>query len=639
MHDYQSGEMHVQQPYKELIDGIVASLLEALKSTGNDGFNENDVRKSIDNSKMFGDISSNIALRIAKIKSVDAGELATGIASAIKKPKYIADVLQKNGFVNFSINRDLYSKAVVEFAVNSDAIFSSKSGNGKKAIIEYPSINPAHPMHMGQVRNVLLGDAIANLYRNAGYNVEREDYIDDLGLQVAEVMWGLSHLDKIGVTFEDKKKFDSMIGKVYVAVNRILDDKEVKEEIANMLVNMEQGGTYESKTAREMAEEFVKAEYETLAKMGIYHDVLVWESDIVRKKLLDHALDMMKEKSIATTPKEGDYANCLIIEHSKLEALSEDFKGLKEGVKVLVRSNGAPNYVAKDIAFHMWKLGLLPNSFSYHKFMEQGDDKKELYSTGNEGASMDFGGADIAINTIDARQSYEQSIVRLVITMLGGKDYSDSIKHVAYGVVELEGVSLSGRKGTWIGYTCDDLIREAEEKAAKLITDRFNLSEGEKAEVANSIAMSAIKYEFLKLSNEKNLVFSWERALNFEGNSGPYCEYMHARAERILESSGSENRKEVHDGYNVSQQEFDLIKRISYAGDILEKSIRECKPNIVIEYLTLLSVEFGKFYEAVPILKAENEEQRSARLAITTAFEKLSGELLRSVGIKPVKRM
>ncbi|EQD53539.1 arginyl-tRNA synthetase, partial [mine drainage metagenome] len=133
-------------------------------------------------------------------------------------------------------------------------------------------------MHMGQVRNVLLGDAIANLYRNAGYNVEREDYIDDLGLQVAEVMWGLSHLDKIGVTFEDKKKFDSMIGKVYVAVNRILDDKEVKEEIANMLVNMEQGGTYESKTAREMAEEFVKAEYETLAKMGIYHDVLVWES-------------------------------------------------------------------------------------------------------------------------------------------------------------------------------------------------------------------------------------------------------------------------------------------------------------------------------------------------------------------------
>jgi arginyl-tRNA synthetase len=631
--------MRSTQPYNELIGGIASSLIDALKSTGNGDFNIEDVMKSIDNSKMFGDISSNIALRVAKQKSIDAGKLASDIVSAIKKPKYVEGVSQNNGFLNFSIDRDSYSKSVISSVLQQEPAFSSDVGNGKKVIIEYPSINPAHPMHMGQVRNVLLGDAIANLYANAGYKVEREDYIDDLGLQVAEVMWGLSHLDRIGITFDENKKFDRMIGEVYVAVNKILDDKEVKAEVSSFLVNMEQDGTYESKTAREMAEGFVRAEYETLANMGIYHDVLVWESDIVRKKLLDHALEMMKEKGIATTPKEGDYANCLVIEHSKLEGLSEEFKGLKEGVKVLVRSNGAPNYVAKDIAFHMWKLGLLPNSFAYHKFMEQGESKIPLYSTGSEGTSMDFGGADIAINTIDARQSYEQSIVRLAITMLGGKDYSNSIKHIAYGVVELEGASLSGRKGTWVGYTCDDLIREAEEKAAKLITDRFNLSEDEKAEVANSVAMSAIKYEFLKLSNEKNLVFSWQRALNFEGNSGPYCEYMHARAERILESAGSEVRKGIQKEFNVSQQEFDLIKRISYAGDILEKSVRECKPNIVIEYLTLLSTEFGKFYEAMPILKADNSEQKEARIAITAAFAKLSGELLSAIGAKPVKRM
>ena len=506
--------MHEHGPYGELIEGIRSSIKAALDSEGYGEFDE-EIARSIDISKMFGDISSSIILRIAKAKSLNAGELAGKIVALIAKPKYVAEISQKNGFVNFAIERSAYSRDVVDFAISEDRIFASNAWKGKKAIIEYPSINPAHPMHMGQVRNVLLGDGIANLYERAGYKVEREDYIDDLGLQVAEVIWGLSHMEKIGVTFDSNKKFDRMIGEVYVAVNKLLEDKSIKDEISQILVSMEQDGTYESKTAREMAESFVKAEYETLAKMGIYHDVLVWESDIVRKKLLDEALDKMQGKGIITKPADGEYANCIVIEHSKLGNLASDFGGLKEGVKVLVRSNGAPNYVAKDIAFHMWKLGLLPNSFVYHMFMEQGALKKLLYSTGADGSQMDFGAGDVAINTIDARQSYEQAVVRLVIALLGGSDYSEKIKHIAYGVVELEGISLSGRKGTWVGYTCDDLVREAEEKASRLITDRFELSNDEKADVASQIAMSAIKYEFLKLSNEKNLVFSWSRALNF----------------------------------------------------------------------------------------------------------------------------
>ncbi|MCL5101983.1 MAG: arginine--tRNA ligase, partial [Candidatus Marsarchaeota archaeon] len=277
--------------------------------------------------------------------------------------------------------------------------------------------------------------------------------------------------------------------------------------------------------------------------------------------------------------------------------------------------------------------------FSYDLFSEQGKGKRPLYSTGPSGKSMDFGGADIAINTIDARQSYEQSIVRLAITLLGGPAYSDSIKHVAYGVVDLEGASLSGRKGTWVGYTCDDLLREAEEKASKLITDRFKLSEEEKSTVSLNVALSAIKYEFLKLSNEKNLVFSWERALNFEGNSGPYCEYMHARAQRILENASKEHINGPSPDYNISDVEFELVKRISYAQEVLEKSARECRPNSIVEYLTSLATDFGKFYENVSILKAKEGVERDSRLAITMAFAKLSAELLEALGIRPVSRM
>ncbi len=632
--------MDEKAPYNALMESIASSLHKAIDGLYNGEFEFSDIEKSVELSRSFGDISSTIALRIAKAKGLDTHAIASGIMESMKKPDYISEITEKNGFINFTIDRDSYSRSAIAYALSSDHIFASDKGTGKKAIIEYPSINPAHPMHMGQVRNVLLGDSIARLYACAGYKVEREDYIDDLGLQVAEVIWGLAHMDKLGIVFDSNRKFDTMIGEIYVAVNKALDNKEIKDEINNVLVSMDQDGTYEAKAAREMAESFVKAEYDTLLEMGIYHDVLVWESDIVRKRLLEKALAKMDEKGIIAKPKDGDYANCIIIEHSKLGELPKEFEGLKEGVKVLVRSNGAPNYVSKDIAFHMWKLGLLEDSFSYGIFMEQGQSGRPLYSTGKEGSKAGFGAADIAINTIDARQSYEQSLVRLVIAMIGGKDYSESIKHVAYGVVDLEGISLSGRKGTWVGYTCDDLIREAKEKASALITDRFNLSEGEKADVIKAVALSAIKYEFLKLSNEKKLVFSWERALNFEGDSGPYCEYMHARAERILESAGNGNKRyDIKNGYSFSSQEFELVKRISYANIILEKAVRECKPNIVVEYLMDLSTSFGKFYEAVPILKAESDDIRESRLAITQAFARLSSELLDALGITAVKRM
>ncbi len=626
-------------PYYNIKKTIVEAVSAAVSKLGYEGFAAQDISDSVDLSRNFGDISTSIALRIAKSKSLDANAVSESIAKSAILPSGVKSVYAKNGFVNFEIERNSYSKVVIESVASDKSYFSTNLGAGEKAIIEYPSINPAHPMHMGQVRNVLLGDSIANIFSLSGFNAEREDYIDDLGLQVAEVIWGLTHLEKLGITFDKDKKFDHMIGEVYVEVNKKMKEFGIEAEIKEILVRMEQDGTYEAGMAREMAESFVRAEYETITGMGIYHDVLVWESDIVRGRLLEKSLELMAQKSITSNPKEGEYAGCVVIEHSKLSNMQSGIN-LGEGSKVLVRSNGAPDYVAKDIAFHMWKLGILENSFKYSAFMEQGEDKRVLYSTASEGVEKDFGGAKIAINTIDVRQSYEQNVVRLAIQLIGGNKFADSIKHIAYGVVELESGSLSGRQGTWMGYTCDDLVREATEKALKLITERFSMDESEKKSIAKDIALSAIKYEFLKLSNEKKLVFSWDRALNFEGNSGPYCEYTYARSERILENAGisGSERWGIPENYEVSDEEFQLIKQMSYAKEILEKAARESKPNIIIEYMSSLATSFSKFYEKIPILKAEGT-QRQARLSITYAFNSLMAQLMMSLGIKPIKKM
>ena len=228
-------------------------------------------------------------------------------------------------------------------------------------------------------------------------------------------------------------------------------------------------------------------------------------------------------------PTGGKYSGCVIIALAKLKNLPKEFQGLREEAKVLIRSNGAPNYLAKDIAFHMWKFGLLEDAFRYGVFMERQPNGKPLYTTNNSGSAMTFGNAKKSVNVIDYRQSSEQLMIKVIFDAMGRSDAAQGLNHLAYGVVELENGILAGRKGTWVGFTADDLLREATEKAITLISERFKDDKRNRAEIASAVALGAIKFEFLKYSPEKNITFSWKNALNFEGNSGPYCQYMHAR--------------------------------------------------------------------------------------------------------------
>jgi arginyl-tRNA synthetase len=624
-------------PYSNVIGSITGELQKSINALG---YPDSGLANSIAQSKAQGDVSCSIAFRISNSLKKAPNEIASAIASKIGRINYVSKISSDSGFINFYLDRQAFSKDMIGYLVKTPSAAAAPD-NGKKIIIEYVSVNPVHPWHVGHLRNALIGDAISNIYEACGYSVERQDYMDNLGLQATEAVWGTMNIDILGVEQGKERRLDYSIGEIYVAVNKLLEKKpELIAEIKKVLALMEQDGTYESKLARDMAEGFLKAERETAFSYGIYQDVVIWESDIVGERLLEKMLEILERKCITKKPTEGKYKDCIIIEIADLKNLPKELTGLKEDAKVLVRSDGSANYLGKDIAFHMWKLGMIGNTFKYSKFMDQ-PNGKPLYTTGPEGRAMQFGNANGAITITDTKQSFEQLLIKVIFDSIGESKKASELKHIGYGVVDLEAGKLSGRKGTWIGYTADDLFREAKDRAKALIKTSDEISEGARETIAEKVGLAAIKFEFLKISPERNIIFSWERALNFEGSSGPYCQYMYARASRILEKSGAREFGAGLEGTAAFEDEstFGLIKLMSSYQGIIEKACREERPNVVTDYLTELAVAFSKFYESVPILTDKSEKERAAKLSIVFTFRQVMRAALSLIGVEVSERM
>ncbi|MGC8652342.1 MAG: arginine--tRNA ligase [Candidatus Micrarchaeia archaeon] len=626
-----------ESPYQKVILGISSSIREAITAVGFAASDE-EIFNSITPSKMFGDISSSISFRIASALSKNVAEVVAAIASAMQPQGIVKSVAVEGGFLNFHLDKGQFSIAVINYIRNEleQNAMPQKEGSAiATAMVEYPSVNPNKPWHIGHLRNALIGDVIANLLEAVGTNVIRTDYIDDLGLQIAESVWWQI---KSGATTPPGMKYDRWLGEEYVKANKFMEEHDSSAEINSTLDLIERDGTYESKLARDMAKACIEAQYETAFSYGIYHDLMVWESDIVRKRLLEEGLGILEQRGFAKKAEDGDFKGCIVIDLSSIKELPKEYSGVSESTKVLVRSNGVPTYLAKDIAFHMWKFGVIEDPFSYEAFIERQPNGKAIYTTSENGSKMRFGPASIGVNVIDARQSYPQALVRLAFKVIGRNDIAENIKHLAYGEVEIESGSLSGRKGTWLGYTADELLEEAIRKAQQSITGRFHFSAEEQSRVAMSVGLAAIKFEFLKLGIEKKIIFSWERALNFEGNSGPYLQYMYARASRILEEAGNFEASDADIRLLASDIEFSLIKVLSRAQSVIGKAAREYKPNTVVEYAVELADLFAKFYEQCPVLKAD-PAVKSARLALLDAFCIIMRKVLHIIGIEALQRM
>jgi len=583
-----------------------------------------------------GDLACTAAFRMAQVQRRSPVEIARELAS-FDPSKYplIEQAVAKGPYVNFYIDIIPYRRLVVDSVRGlGDRYGCSDVYRDRRVAVEYPAVNPNKPWHIGHARNAVLGDTISRLLRAVGYHVTRMDYIDDLGLQIAVVYWGLKNL--AGGKLEGK--FDQALGRLYVQAEKEQDEEEVRRYMRLM----EEGGNEVSREVREMAERCLRAQYETALRLGVYHDLLVWESDIAHSGLFAEALSKILECPNIRRVEEGDKAGCVVVDLSAYE----EFRKLKDTDKVLVRSDGVATYTGKDIAFHLWKFGLIPDPFRYRPFLDQGEEGT-VWTTAPEGEPSRYQPAQAIFNVIGMEQSHPQRTVYLVLKTLGYEEASDNYFHIAYEHVTLPEERFSGRRGTWIGYSADAVLEEATARALEEVKKRNPEADASfHRRVAEAVGAGAVRYTFLKVSPEKQIVFRWEEVLNFDGNAAPYLMYSHARACAILRREAAPAKAPLD--LLKTPYETELFKLLGrFPAVVLEivRGMRREKWGTRIELFKLadytyqLAVSFNSFYAHCPVLQADPPELKAGRLVLVDACRQVLRNALNLLGIQPLERI
>ena len=574
----------------------------------------------------FGDISSKISFFLAKDRGQNPAAIAAEILPKIKLSKNFSKVDALGPYINFYFSNEVYTKVIAQILNKKEKFGKGKKRKGK-VMIEFPAVNPNKPWHMGHLRNALLGDSVARILEFSGAAIERIDYIDDLGLQVAQSLWGVINLKNT-----PSGKFDRWLGEQYVDVAKAFgEDQKVQESVRSYLHKIEEGNNEIADRGRALSEDCVKAQYETAFAYGVYHDALVFESDIMRE-LFETGLKMLKESNAIVKEKDGKNAGCWVVKLS--DDFEKEFGKMTDPDKILIRSDGTATYTGKDVIFHMWKFGKLKKKFSYESFILQ-PNGKTAFKSSKKGKPMSFGSANVVINVIGQEQKYPQRVVAEVLRRLGFGSSADSLIHLAYEHVTLPEGKFSGRAGTWVGYTADDLYKEAQERVMEKI--KHDLSAEERAAVARSVGAGAIKFSFLRTNADKKIVFKWDEALNMEGDSGPYVQYAYVRANGILKKS--ETKPGVAVNYSFNDSEKRLIRQMMLFPEIAEKSAKEFTTHYLPRYALDLASDFTSFYSVNQVLKAETGELVKTRLAIVLATKIVLGNALNLLGIDRLDKM
>jgi arginyl-tRNA synthetase len=600
----------------------------------------------------YGDLSSAVALRLGKTLAEKPSAIALKIADRIMSQshtyRYVRSVeAHPGGYLNFRLNLPRFALDSITEINSGVGLASSNLGSGKRMAIEHTNVNPNKALHVGHARNLVLGDSLVRIMRDLGYNVQALNYIDDSGAQVADIVVGFKFLG-LSDTPPPGTKFDSYCGdNVYVRVNQeYAKDPTLREKQSFVLREIEKGkGEIADYTKRTVAR-ILDGQLVTCWRLGASYDLLNWESQIVHSGIWNEIFGMMKENGLAVLQTQGDNAGCWI---------THDPDTGQE--KVLVRSDGTAVYVAKDIPYAAWKIGLTGDPFGYRIFRENQPTDGPLWTTVLDGGGEQhpqFGHADIAVSVIDATQAYLQRIVGKVLDGLKEGSAKKYI-HRGYEVVALskktasslglqldsEFVHMSGRKGLYVNV--DSVLQLLKEKAVEE-TLRRNPSENEVwlQDVSEAVAVAALRYELLRQDSDKMIVFDVEASLRFEGDTGPYLLYTYARSRRILEKS---TQKAHHvltiEGASklTKPQERDLVKKVSMLDKAVMTAGEYLSPKEVAVYAHDLAVTFNAFYERVPVNIEQDEELRMARLALVEACGRVLSKSMTLLGLPYKERI
>jgi len=547
------------------------------------------------------------------------------------------------GYINARVDRSAFAAGVLDNR-------SQKQKDAEKVLVEHTSINPNKAAHIGHLRNAILGDTFVRLLRASGRHVDVQNYIDNTGVQVADVVVGFMHLEKKSkadiqnLIAGTEQPFDFYCWDLYARVSQWYEKDEANKKVRlDTLHAIEQGGNEAAEIAELISTAVLRRHLETMERLDIEYDFLPRESEILHLKFWDAAFELMKKKGVLTLVTEGKNKGCWVMVRAGGSRENE------EDQKVIVRSNGTVTYVGKDIAYHLWKFGLLPGKdFGYRKFFEYPDNKQCWISAeSGEPEHPHFGGVSAIYNVIDSRQADPQNNVIEALRLLGYEDAAKNYTHFSYEMVALTPrcaaelgyvlspdeqqrsyVEVSGRKG--FGVKADDLLDRLIDAAQKEVESRHpELSAAERRDVAEKIAIGALRYFMLKFTKQSVIAFDFKEALSFEGETGPYCQYAIVRASNIFRKAGiapteviPTERVARAEGYAFTKGlEDDEIWEIWLTAGKLEwmvdQAIATTEPAYLAKYAFQLAQQFNNFYHKHHILHEENAERK--QFLMTTA--------------------
>jgi len=609
----------------------------------------------------MGDLALSFPFKLAKKLKKNPRKIAEETSALLSSLENIHKVeVAGGGYINLFINRKNF---VLQKLRTAD--LSELTPKEEKIIIEHTSINPNKAAHIGHLRNSCLGDTLVRCQKYKGEKVEIQNYIDDTGVQVADVVFGFLEIEKKDLK-EIKKiheKFDYYCWDLYTQTTQYLrQNPEAQKRKAEILKRIEEGKNPESETAFYISRQILKDHLQTMQRLGVAYDLQVCESDIIHLKFWSSAFRLLKEKGAAYFVDQGKHKGCWVM---KLE-------GKTEQEKILVRSNNTITYVGKDIAYQLWKFGLLDNDFFYKPFVKQNHQTVWITSSKQSPRKPDFGNASRVYNVIDIRQSYPQKVVAQGLKSLKFQKQADKSTHFSYEMVALSPNSLkelgyqvseeekkkdflevSGRKG--LGIKADDLIDRLEQKALDEVEKRNpDWSLQKKTKTAKKIACGALRYFMLKFARNSLIVFDFEDVLSFEGETGPYLQYTLVRINSIfnkLEKRKNIKKQDIPSKLISRKLNLDALsdkesndfwELILYASKLDEEVLHSITS---LEFLHLakftfnLSQKFNTFYHKYSIIQEKDESLRNIRILTLYYIHKVLKKALNLMGIPQLERM
>ena len=619
-------------------------------------------------SRPLGDLAITVAFELARTLRRAPRAIALEIVEALGEIEGVARAeAAPNGYVNMYLDRARYLRAALN---NDTASAIDGAGDVHKTIVEHTAINPNKAAHIGHLRNAALGDTLVRLLRFRGQSVETQNYIDDTGVQVADIVVGFQTLESRSLddvrALADSTRFDYCCWDLYARVTEWYEADPTRLDTRKQaLQDLEHGDNATAEMGRFVAERIVRCHLATMDRLNVEYDLLSWEGDILRLDFWTTAFKILRQAGALFFQQAGQQAGCWVMEINDGQSdRDQSDSGTETRSKVVVRSDGTVTYVGKDIAYQFWKFGLLGTNFNFRPYATQRSGRPLWATSADAGDGShqppDFGRAVAVYNVIDTRQSYLQQLLQQALAAVGHPEGARRSIHFSYEIVALSHrtaerlgydtresrdrpfVEVSGRKG--LGVKADDLLDRVTEAAATEVRARnAEFDDTEVQRIATMIGVAAVRYFMIKYSRGKIIAFDIDEALSFEGESGPYLQYAAVRAGNIL------TKLQLKDGVDTSAiieglsaltttplddpegtDLWALVLDASRLEEVADQAVRTLELSTLAKYTFGLAQSFNAFYHRFPVLNEPSADVRLWRAAVVVYFQ---GQLNRALSL------